>query len=293
MLVKLLTLSHVVPEDTSCGPSVYTVTQQFIKPVTEAAGNVSWALMKHPEGLLCDVFITHGWAEGIYEFVDKVENSWPRGGTAAYVCFLSNPQNLDISDLIRSPRESPFARALESSSSMLVIPNHVSSIYSRIWCVYEAFLAHTWNKPIRVAQAPVPTGSDMLRVSCVGLSALAAGLLTGISQATYFGLAKSTEQQLQVVRNAFFYSAAAFGCGIMFLFVMRKHHWIACQLAIYVFAICLETWLLIMTLACGQVPCNVPVLVCVRPFPHLLCDIPLPRLDAPTSCISIPFMRLA
>ena len=129
MLGKLLTLDHVVSEDTSCGPSVYTVTQQFIKPVTEAAGNVSWALLKHPEGLVCDVFLTHGWAEGIYEFIDKVEQSWPRGGTAAYVCFLSNPQNLDISDLVRSPKESPFARALESSSSMLVIPNHVSSIY--------------------------------------------------------------------------------------------------------------------------------------------------------------------
>ena len=24
-------------------------------------------------GLKCDVFITHGWAEGIFEFVDQVE----------------------------------------------------------------------------------------------------------------------------------------------------------------------------------------------------------------------------
>ena len=236
-------------EDTSCGPSMYTVTEQFIKPVTAAAGNVSWALLKHPEGLLCDVFLTHGWAEGIYEFIDKVENSWPRGGTAAYVCFLSNPQNLDISDLIGSPRESPFARALARSSSMLVVPNHVSSIYSRIWCVYEAFLAHSWQKPIRVAQAPVPTWSDMLQVSCVGLVALAAGLITVISQAAYFGLAPTAVQQLRDVRRAFFISSAASGCGVGFLFVMRKHHWRTCQLAIYVFAICSETWRRIMTLA--------------------------------------------
>ncbi|CAK9086680.1 unnamed protein product [Durusdinium trenchii] len=55
-------------------------------------------------------------------------------------CFLSNPQNLDISHLIQSPRESPFARALEHASEMLVVPNHVCSIYTRIWCVFWGLL---------------------------------------------------------------------------------------------------------------------------------------------------------
>ena len=31
---------------------------------------------------------------------------------------------------------------------MLVIPNLKGSIYTRIWCVYEAYLAYTWKKPI-------------------------------------------------------------------------------------------------------------------------------------------------
>lgn len=76
---------------TASALSIHTVAQQFIKPVTKAAGDVSWALLKHPEGLPCDVFITHGWSEGIYEFVDQVENSWPRHATGAYVCFLFLP----------------------------------------------------------------------------------------------------------------------------------------------------------------------------------------------------------
>ena len=29
----------------------YTVNMQYIKPVTAAAGNPSWALMKHPKGV--------------------------------------------------------------------------------------------------------------------------------------------------------------------------------------------------------------------------------------------------
>ena len=138
--------------DLTIGPSVYTVNDQFIKPLTALAGNMSWALFRNPAGVSCDVFVTHCWAEGIYEFIDRVEHSWPRGARAAYVCFLSNPQNLDIADLIASPRESPFAVALQTAPTMLVLPNHSLSIYTRLWCCYEAFLAYSWRKTIRVAK---------------------------------------------------------------------------------------------------------------------------------------------
>ena len=68
-------------------------------------------------------------AEGIYEFLDRVEHSWPKRGKAAYICFLSNPQNLDIAGLISSPSESPIAAALRSASTMIVVPNREASIY--------------------------------------------------------------------------------------------------------------------------------------------------------------------
>lgn len=38
--------------------------EQYIKPVTLQAGKVSWALMQHPHGLDCDLFISHAWQEG-------------------------------------------------------------------------------------------------------------------------------------------------------------------------------------------------------------------------------------
>ncbi|CAE7808106.1 unnamed protein product [Symbiodinium sp. CCMP2592] len=146
--------------DLSIGPSVYTVTDQFIKPVTALAGGMSWALLKNPTGVDCHVFMTHCWAEGIYEFIDRAEYSWPAGAEAAYVCFLSNPQNLDISSLIASPSSSPFALALRSASTMLVLPNATVSIYTRLWCVYEAFLAYTQGKVIKTAAL----GHDRLRL---------------------------------------------------------------------------------------------------------------------------------
>ena len=39
------------------GPSIYTVNDQYIKPVTAEAGKMSWALMMHPLGLDCDLLL--------------------------------------------------------------------------------------------------------------------------------------------------------------------------------------------------------------------------------------------
>jgi len=116
---------------------------------------MSWALMYHPDGLPCQLFITHAWQEGVYEFLDKAIHSWWSGLAGAYICFLSNPQNLDISDLLRDPGTSPFAMALKRCSHVMVIPNHVGSIYGRLWCSYEAYLAYTQEKTIYTASASV------------------------------------------------------------------------------------------------------------------------------------------
>lgn len=150
--------------DHKIGPTMYTVTDQYIKPLTRDAGLMSYALLKHPEGILCDLFVTHAWAEGSYEFLDKVITAWPRGKAAAWICILANPQNLDISELIQEPRSSPFALALESASHMLVVPNQKLSIYTRIWCAYEAWLAMTGTKIILTAR-PSQRGACVRRMS--------------------------------------------------------------------------------------------------------------------------------
>eukprot|EP00928_Gymnodinium_smaydae_P067495 TRINITY_DN5047_c0_g1_i2.p1 TRINITY_DN5047_c0_g1~~TRINITY_DN5047_c0_g1_i2.p1 ORF type:complete len:737 (-),score=56.20 TRINITY_DN5047_c0_g1_i2:199-2409(-) len=164
------------PRDMYVGPSMYTVNEQYIKPVTAAAGKMSWALMLHPDGLDCDMFISHGWKEGVYEFVDSVVCSWPRGVHAAYFCVLSNPQNLDISSLISSPDQSPFAQALRASRCVLAVPNHCESIYARLWCSYEAYLAYILDKPLYTAFAPIPDVAVRMG-HCVGLYLISFGLV--------------------------------------------------------------------------------------------------------------------
>ena len=114
------------------GPSIYTVNAQHIMPVTEQAGKISWALMRHPDGLDCHLFISHAWQEGVFEFLSKVLHSWPRQAHHAWCCMLANPQNLDIAALLQSPRSSPFAQAIRASIFVLVVPNRRSSIYTRL-----------------------------------------------------------------------------------------------------------------------------------------------------------------
>ena len=99
------------------GPSIYAVNEHYIKPVTAAAGKMSWALMMNPHGLDCDLFITHAWQEDVFEFTDKVLTSWPWRARHAWCCMLANPQNLDIGALLQSPSMSPFALACRAPST--------------------------------------------------------------------------------------------------------------------------------------------------------------------------------
>ena len=141
------------PSDKDYGPSIYTVNEQYIKPVTMKAGKISWALMRNPNGLVCDLFISHAWQEGVFEFLSKVRHSWPVGVRTAWCCMLANPQNLNISSFLQSPSTSPFAVALRASDVMLVVPNRHQSVYTRLWCAYEAYLAQEEGKTILIAKS--------------------------------------------------------------------------------------------------------------------------------------------
>ena len=77
-------------------------------PVTAQAGKMSWALMRHPKGLDCDLFISHAWQEGVFEFLSKVLHSWPAGARHVWCCMLANPQHLDISSSLDSTNPKGF-----------------------------------------------------------------------------------------------------------------------------------------------------------------------------------------
>ena len=163
--------------DSERGPNLYLVNEHYVKPTTLAKGGMSYALWLHPEGLPCQVFVSHAWVEGIFEFVLGVESAWPGGFGLRnmYCCLLANPQNLDLElflnvDLVHSP----FAKALAKASHLLVVPNSQISIYSRLWCVYEAYLGISMSK---ICLMPAIPSHRLQRASLLRL--LLAPLLCG------------------------------------------------------------------------------------------------------------------
>ena len=144
-------------QDQDIGPNLYEVNDYFVKPLTQQAGGMSFALMKHPLGLLCEVFVSHAWSEGIFELADHVRRAWPQMQRRRnlYCCLLGNPQNLDLSTWLDvPPAESPFARAMQCASHVLIIPNSTIGIYTRLWCVYEAYLGTKYQKTCIMPMRP-------------------------------------------------------------------------------------------------------------------------------------------
>ena len=58
--------------------------------------------------------LAQAWDEGVFELIDNALKAWPDDCEGAYICCLSNPQNLDITELLNHPDGSPFERILSS-----------------------------------------------------------------------------------------------------------------------------------------------------------------------------------
>lgn len=150
--------------DPLIGPNMYQINMSLIKPLTQKGDPIhnipclSYSLHQNSEcGLLCDLFISHAWAEGIFEFTNTVVQEWPTLCRGAYICFLSNPQNMDsfISKLVKTPSQTPFYRVLSCHAKHIVmVANCNVPIHSRLWCVYEAYCAQKYGIPISVAGDP-------------------------------------------------------------------------------------------------------------------------------------------
>ena len=153
----------------SVGPNMYQVNEQVIMPVTADPSlpfpGVSWALRSSPAGTPVTHFVTHAWAEGVFEFRHLLMQAWPRKKkhAAAYICFLSNPQNLDIQAMLSSIETSPFYVALQNMPAdgyMIMVATENSPSHTRLWCVFEAHMALKQDISLTVVGFPANLAAD-------------------------------------------------------------------------------------------------------------------------------------
>jgi len=148
-------------ESPDIGPNMYQVNDQVIKPTTKSDSvlpGTSWAFRGGGVGAKVTLFVTHAWQEGAFEFERQLKRGWPEsangtGEGAAYICFLSNPQHLDIGAMLERIETSPFSVALRSMPApglMVMCGTKNGAIHERAWCVFEAYMALEQEVPICV-----------------------------------------------------------------------------------------------------------------------------------------------
>ena len=140
-------------DDPNIGPNMHQVNAGFIKPHTldhPRLPGASYAVLQNlDEGLPCSLFISHAWDEGVFEFIEHALREWPDECEGAYICFLSNPQNLDISGLLNHPDGSPFERVLKMKPKMVLLLANVNTpIHTRL-------CAPPFNSPVLASRLPL------------------------------------------------------------------------------------------------------------------------------------------
>lgn len=166
--------------DINHGPNLYAVNKHIVMPWTLAAGGMSYALMKHPDGLDCEVFVSHSWHGGIFHLRHGVRRGWPQlhRRRNLYCCLLANPQNLDLDEFLGGNlKDNAFTLALQNASHLLVVPNPCVGVYSRLWCVYEAYLGVKWNKIYLLPVMPRRKQTFIYWTKYVGIPMICGGLL--------------------------------------------------------------------------------------------------------------------
>lgn len=124
---------------------MYEVVQKIIKPKTKGQGMGYSLLINKEKPLRAKAMVSHAWGEDYERFLSTLEESDSAG--PFWICAMAIYQNEDLPELTISkqlgpnPSTGPFSIVLKQSSKMIAIVTPDCDIYTRLWCVYEIFMA--------------------------------------------------------------------------------------------------------------------------------------------------------
>lgn len=148
------------------GFNMYDVAKHIIKPATQGKG-MGYSLMKNQDKpLKANIMISHAWSEDYESFIQAIEDSGETG--PFWVCAFAIYQPEDIPELTiekqlgEDPKRGPFTVVLSQASKMLGIVTRSCDIYTRLWCVYEIYVAISYNVPINIVYTSEKQGDKTL-----------------------------------------------------------------------------------------------------------------------------------
>ena len=210
-------------KDASIGPNMYQVCEQVITPMTADPSlmfpGVSWALRESIVGAEVFHFVSHAWAEGVFEFQRFLKQAWrscnfPHNGKAAYICFLSNPQNLDIASMLANIHTSPFYTALQhlpTDGRLILIATENATIHLRLWCVFEAYAAMARDITVVLAgdKRNLAKHRDAVLQQEARISESASAAQVAFDRGVALGSKSAESSTLDVIKQPFL------GCGML------------------------------------------------------------------------------
>eukprot|EP00931_Biecheleriopsis_adriatica_P120179 TRINITY_DN95304_c0_g1_i1.p1 TRINITY_DN95304_c0_g1~~TRINITY_DN95304_c0_g1_i1.p1 ORF type:complete len:657 (+),score=134.12 TRINITY_DN95304_c0_g1_i1:47-2017(+) len=130
--------------------NTYHLTSWLIKPATKEHDCAFMELLSR-EKQVPRWFISHWWGESFESFIASVKRHAEvrllGESSPFWVCAYANRQHSLTVEQACDPRESGFAKALQSSEGVLLLLNAESESsgaaapFSRAWCLYEHFIA--------------------------------------------------------------------------------------------------------------------------------------------------------
>ncbi len=145
---------YVYGKNVTKGFSMYDVVKRIVNPMTKGKGMGYALMMNQDKPLKAKIMISHAWQEDYESFVEAIEDSGEEG--PFWVCAFGIYQPEDIPELTiamqlgASPERGPFAIVLQHVLKMLGIVTRSCDIYTRLWCVYEIFVAISYGVPIDI-----------------------------------------------------------------------------------------------------------------------------------------------
>eukprot|EP00928_Gymnodinium_smaydae_P071291 TRINITY_DN54917_c0_g1_i1.p1 TRINITY_DN54917_c0_g1~~TRINITY_DN54917_c0_g1_i1.p1 ORF type:complete len:627 (-),score=48.20 TRINITY_DN54917_c0_g1_i1:201-2081(-) len=141
------------------GAAMRDVVESVIKPETRGKG-MGYALLKNIlSPLRAQVMVSHAWDENYDDFMAALQRTTAKG--PLWVCATAIYQPEDLEDITickqlgSDPTTGPFATVLKQADEMVGIVTLNSNIYTRMWCVYEMFVALQLEVPVSMTQTTI------------------------------------------------------------------------------------------------------------------------------------------
>jgi len=124
---------------------MYDVVKNLITPLTEGRGVGYALLINNDKPLRAKYMTSHAWGERYDHFVRAINDSRCEG--PFWVCAMALYQNEDMPSITISKQlgpsieNGPFATVLKQATNMIAVFTPAVDIYTRMWCVFEIFMA--------------------------------------------------------------------------------------------------------------------------------------------------------